>query len=525
MYKSKDTLEQRWTQLEAKRHSLLARCETYARYTIPSLFPPAGSNNAGSELLGTNDNIGARCLNHLSNKVVTTLFRPQGPFFRLALGAAQKKIIRLAMGEKVEPKELADQMAKVEASLNEVEQEATERQDMVSYRPQATMASKLLVCTGNALMYHPEEGDVQVFTLRDYCVVRDLAGVCIEIVTREMKAFETFHPDVQVQLRAWKKKGQKDYQDTDDITIYTQIRLEDDGKYHVKQEAGCVELDIGSVFYPRDKLRWVPLTWNLSRGEDYGRGLVEEYAPTFHALEVYNQSLINIAGIMGDIKFLVNPASLVDVIALNNSKAGSYHSGKEGDVTAIETNKQNDAQFIFSMIERLERQLAQAFLLNSSMVRDAERVTTEEIRMIANELETSNGGVYSRLALQWQVPTANILLDDIQFDGSQWGITPKIITGMDSLSRQGEMDNLRMFVADLAMLEAVPEDIRAAIDPTKFATFCATQRQVDYSKFLFTEAQLQQRAQQQQDMLREQEQMKASGAVAAEAGKAAVQGS
>lgn len=517
------TLEQRWTLLEIKKNQLMSRCETYARYTIPSLFPSASSSTTqNAELLGTNDSIGARCVNHLSNKVVTTLFRPQGPFFRLRVGAQQKQMIAAAL-QTDDKAAVAEALQLVEQELSQVEQMAVERQDMVAYRPAATMAAKLLVTTGNAMMYHPEKGSVQVFSLRDYCVVRDIAGEVIEIMTREEKAFETFHPDVQIQLRAFKRRGQKEYEDADNIKVYTRIKLEDDGKYHVTQEACCVELDIGSVFYPKDKLRWVPLTWSLARGEDYGRGLVEEYASTFHALEVYNQSLINIAGIMGDIKFLVNPASVVDVVRLNNSPAGSYHSGREGDVTAIETKKQNDAQFILLMIERLEKQLSQAFLLNSSMIRDAERVTTEEIRLVANELETSNGGVYSRLALQWQVPTANILLDDVDFDAQSIGVMPQIITGMDSLSRQGELDNIRMFISDMAMLDAVPEEFRAAIDPLKFAAVIGTARQVDYSKFLYTQEQMAMRAEQQQKMMVAQEQAKAQGAVAAEAGKAAVQ--
>ena len=86
------SLEQRWTFLDAKKSTLLSRCETYARWTIASLFPPANTQNTeGAELLGTNDSIGARCVNHLSNKVVTTLFRPQGAFFRLHL---PRKVIK-----------------------------------------------------------------------------------------------------------------------------------------------------------------------------------------------------------------------------------------------------------------------------------------------------------------------------------------------------------------------------------------------------------------------------------------------
>jgi hypothetical protein len=516
------TLEQRWTLLNAKKSTLLSRCETYARWTIASLFPPDSANIEGSELLGTNDSIGARCVNHLSNKVVTTLFRPQGAFFRLHL---PKKVIKeVAMAAGMDDKaEVAAAVEKIEQELADTEAEATDRQDMVEYRPNATMASQLLICTGNALMYHPPKGPVQVYTVRDYCVVRDLSGTVIEILLREQKAFETFSKNVQDQLRAL-KKGTTDYDDASNVTIYTHVEYKEDGKFHVHQEADGVKLEIGTVFYPRKTLPWVVLTWKLARGEDYGRGLVEEYSGTFHSLEVYHQSLINIAGIMGDIKFLVNPASLVDVERLNNSPSGSYHSGRADDVTAIETKKQSDAQFILGMIERQEKNLAQAFLLNSSMTRNAERVTAEEIRMVANELETSNGGVYSRLALQWQVPTAHILLAQIEFDGSAYGIEPKIITGMDSLSRQGEMDNLRQFITDLTLLDAVPEDIRAGIDPLKFMAHVGTARQVDYSKFLYTRAEMQQRQQAEAQAVAQQEAIKANGTVAAAAGVEAVKG-
>lgn len=516
------TLEQRWTFLDAKKSTLLSRCETYARWTIASLFPPANSlNTEGAELLGTNDSIGARCVNHLSNKVVTTLFRPQGAFFRLHLPRKVIKEVALAAGMD-DKAEVAAAVEKIEEELADTEAEATDHQDMVEYRPNATNAAQLLIATGNALVYHPKEGPVHVYSVRDYCVVRDLSGTVIEILTREQKAFETFSDKVQDQLRTVKKDHH--YEDNSNVTIYTSICFKD-GKFYVTQEADCgVKLDIGEVFYPRKTLPWVVLTWKLARGEDYGRGLVEEYAGTFHSLEVYHQSLINIAGIMGDIKFLVNPASLVDVQRLNNSPPGSYHSGREGDVAAIETKKQQDAQFILGMIERQEKNLAQAFLLNSSMTRDAERVTAEEIRMVANELETSNGGVYSRLALQWQVPTAHILLDQIGFTGAQYKIEPKIITGMDSLSRQGEMDNLRQFISDLTLLEAVPEDIRAGIDPLKFMAHVGTARQVDYSKFLYTRAEMQQRQQAEQNALAQQEAMKANGTVAAAAGVEAVKG-
>jgi hypothetical protein len=517
----KGSLQHRWDQLDGKKTSLKTRSEQYARWTLPFLFPEQTGTADTSERQLSNDSIGARSVNHLSNKVVTTLFRPQGPFFRLTLGQEQqKKIAALTQGS--DQAAVAELTSKIDKELNATEREAMEYLDMVAYRPQATVAAQLLIATGNALVYHPEGKPVQVYNLRDYCVVRDLSGVVIEIMTRECKAFETFHPDVQMLLRT---KKSTDYEDSTDVIVYTQIKLHDDGKFYAKQEAGFVELDTKGASWPRDVLPWIPLTWTLVRGEDYGRGLVEDYAGAFHAIEVLTQSLINLAAIMGDIKFLVNPASLIDVVALNHSEAGSYHSGKEGDVTAVKMDKFNDANFIVTMIERYEKQIAQAFLLNSTLTRNAERVTAEEIRLQANELEMSVGGIYSRLALQWQKPTAYITLDHIKFSGVHQGIKPQIITGMDSLSRQGELENVVQWLNSLGLLNNVPEDVRGVIDPLKFAAYMATNLQVEHNKFLYTQEQLQARSQQQQVLLAQQEQMKAAGAVAQEAGKAAVQGS
>lgn len=518
----KGSLQHRWDQLDGKKRSLKTRSEQYAKWTLPFLFPEDTVTQDASERQLSNDSIGARSVNHLSNKVVTTLFRPQGPFFRLTLSQEQQKKIR-ALTEGQDKAAIAELTTKIDNELLATEKEAMEYLDMVAYRPQATLAAQLLIATGNALAYHPEGKPVQVYNLRDYCVVRDLSGVVIEIMTRECKAFETFHPDVQALLRTKKTDGS--YEDTTEIVVYTQIKLHEDGKFHAKQEAGFVEIDTKGASWPRDVLPWIPLTWTLVRGEDYGRGLVEDYAGAFHAIEVLTQSLINLAAVMGDLKFLVNPASLIDVKALNDSPPGSYHSGKEGDITSVKMDKFNDANFIVTMIERYEKQIAQAFLLNSTLTRNAERVTAEEIRLQANELEMSVGGIYSRLAMQWQKPTAYITLDHIKFEGVHQGIKPQIITGMDSLSRQGELENVVQWLNSLSLLNNVPEDMRGVIDPLKFAAYMATNLQVEHNKFLFTEEQLRQKAEQNQQMLAQQEQFKAAGAVAQEAGKAAVQGS
>ena len=495
--RTQNDLKLRWEYLDGLKKPILALAEEYSQWTLPYVFPATGSENV--ELQLSKDSIGAQAVNHLANKVVSVLFPPQRMFFRLHVSEEMKQMAEAALSQAGAPSvedakhQVSKAMVAVESALSSAEKKAQDYLDMVQYRPQAVNAAKLLIITGNALEYHPEGRPVQIYNLRDYCVVRDLSGEPIEFMTKESKTFETFHPDIQVQLRALGlgPKHKQEYTDKSEVTIYTQIKLEEDGKFHIYQAGDNIALDTDGAFYTKDELPWIALTWNLVRGEDYGRGLVADYAGAFHAVNVLSGSLLNLAAIMGDIKFLVSPTSLVDVPALNRAAPGTYHAGKEGDVTAIQLNKVSDAQFISAMIERYERQIAQAFLLNSALTRDAERVTAEEIRAQANELETSNGGIYSRLAGTWQVQLANIVLKQTNFEGLNMGIIPQIVTGMDSLSRAGELDNLRMFFADLGMLNAVPEDIRMALDVPALIGVIGTNRQVDYQKFTKTAQQMQ----------------------------------
>src|SRR5690606_19410025 len=85
-----NSIEARFNQLDGQRSTILTNCEQYAEWTLPYLFPRDYTNTETVELQNPPDSIGARGVNHLANKVTTTLFRPQGPFFKLKLGATAK---------------------------------------------------------------------------------------------------------------------------------------------------------------------------------------------------------------------------------------------------------------------------------------------------------------------------------------------------------------------------------------------------------------------------------------------------
>lgn len=501
------SIKSRFEALDADRNPQLRRTELYSAWTLPYILPE--TNTKQDEIQGNLDSIGAQATNHLSNLIAETVFSPQRSFFRLELTDAMKA--QLVPNDQ----NGAAALQEIDAELSKVEQSAMKRLVKIGYRTAAVLALKNLIVTGNGLVYHPEGEKAQVYNFRDWVCVRDISGFPVEMVTRDCKALETFSPEIQEALLRTGRFRTGLYQN---VTIYTRIWFMG-GKYHVRQAADNINLDTYAV-YPKHLCPWLPLTWNLIRGENYGRGLVEDFAGAFHAVTMLTDALTRGACIAADIKFLVHPASGLDVEELNKAVTGSYHLGKEGDITTPELRKQNDFQLASALLERFSREISRAFMMQQGTTRDAERVTAVEIRRDALELERSFGGIYSRFAEEWQSPLARILLDDMDIHlGQEKALEPVIVTGLDSLSRNGEMDNLQQFLADLGMLDQIPEDARREISMSRFMMKVGSARGVDYASILKTPQEKQQELQQQMALQQQLMQQQTNQQVQAEVGK------
>ena len=77
-----ETVAQVYDTLNQFKSSIVERCEGYAEWTLPSIFPREG-NNESDELQYDVQSFGAQAVNHLSNKLMIGLFNPSKSFFRL----------------------------------------------------------------------------------------------------------------------------------------------------------------------------------------------------------------------------------------------------------------------------------------------------------------------------------------------------------------------------------------------------------------------------------------------------------
>jgi hypothetical protein len=150
----------------------------------------------------------------------------------------------------------------------------------------------------------------------------------------------------------------------------------------------------------------------------------------------------------------------------------------------------SDFQFVEKIMDTYGRRIGAAFLLNTQVTRDAERVTAAEIQLQANELESSLGGVYSRLAEEMQQPLARQLLATV--DSELKDIEPVILTGIESLSRNSEHEQMMLFLNDLTIFNTIPEAMLARIKVGDMAKILATNRGIEHDKFMMTDKEVKQ---------------------------------
>lgn len=457
------------------REEVMHRCERYAGWTIPSVFPEDNLIE-DDELQLDYQSVGAQAVTNLSNKIMMALFQPSRPFFRMNLSPEQLAEVQATGVDD----------AKIEAALAEAERTAMKNLNATNARIIMHEVIQHLIITGNSLFYMPKDmkEPMCAYSLRDYSIKRDLRGRPVKIIIRETKSVSGLSDELQAIAVS------NGYMEDDDVSIYTGIQKVDDDKFMVWQELEDLCYCHKKVgVYSKSELPWIPLTWNLARGKDYGTGLVELYAGDFHKLSTLADAINDYTVVMTDVKNLVNPAGMTDPRELSEAPSGAYVHGREQDIFVHQPQVANVSDFLTNQFEATARRIGAAFLLNTAVTRDAERVTAAEIRMQAQELESSLGGVYTRLATELQLPLAKRLLRNL--DPMFKDIEPVIVTGLESLSRNSELDNVRAFMQDMVVLSDVPDEVKLWMNFGNVIAVLGAGHGVDYKKFLKSEAQVQ----------------------------------
>jgi hypothetical protein len=376
-------------------------------------------------------------------------------------------------------------------------------------RVPAFEALKQLILSGNALAYLPPEGGMKVFRLDRFVVRRDTMGSVLEIIVREDVSRESLPLKVQAILTTQAQasnSGASDpagnsNADAGDVALYTWVRLcPDTDCWLVHQEIGGIIVPNSTGQYPKDKSPWMPLRWAKVDNEDYGRGYIEEYLGDLKSLESLSKSIIQASAAAAKILFLVNPNGTTNAKQIAEAPSGAVRAGNAADVTVLQMNKYADLRIAKETIDLITQRLSFAFLLNTSVQRSGERVTAEEIRFMAGELEDALGGVYSVLTQEFQLPLIKRFIFVMERAKELPKLphdlmTPTITTGMEALGRGQDMNRLQTFVQ---ALQPLGPTALARIKMGDLITRIGTSLSIDMDGLVMTDDEFQQQQQQEQ---------------------------
>jgi hypothetical protein len=477
------TAKTRFTKLDGRRDQVLQRGRDCADLTIPALMPPDGSDE-NTNLPTPYQSLGSRGVNNLASKLRLALFPPGQPFFRFQVDGDTLDMIAQAQPQ------AADQ---VESVMQQLENEALDELEQGNDSVILHAGIKQLITVGNVLLHMPKDDSSRVFRLQNYVVVRDAAGNWFEIVAREIVSKYTLPEGVVVSVN--------DSEDDDeDVTIYTHVKKEGD-KAVWYQEVDEQEIAGSRGQSDYENCPYIPLRWAALENENYGRGHCEEYLGDLRSLEDLSKDLVAFSAAAAKVLFLDRPNSTTDLKALQDADSGEFVEGNIEDIGVLQLNKYHDFQVTKSQIDDLSLRLSHAFLLTTGTVRDAERVTAEEIRMQAQELEDVLGGVYTVLAAELQQKVVRRLIERLKSKGRfptlpKGTVNPVIVTGFEALGRGHELNKLRAYFQDGVAMYG--DSFMDEFNASAVADRLATHHNVDVDALRKTPEQKQQEAAMQQ---------------------------
>lgn len=427
-----------YEKLVADRAPYETRAENCAQYTIPALFPKA-SDNASTDYTTPWQAVGARGLNNLASKLMLALF-PLAPWMRLTVSEFQAKQL------------LADPagLAKVDEGLSMVERILMAFMESNSYRPTFFEALKQLIVAGNCLLFISEPEDSKfnppkLYKLSQYVCQRDPFGNVLQVVTVDKVAYAALPEDVRGTLDG-------DREPDEEVEVYTHIYLDDEsGDFLSYQEIDGNEVEGTEGQYPATACPWIPVRYVKMDGEHYGRSHCEEYLGDLRSLENLTESMVKFAMISSKVIGLVNPNGITQVRRLVKAQTGDFVPGRKQDIEFLQLEKSADFSVAKNVADAIESRLSYCFMLNSAVQRSGERVTAEEIRYVAGELEDTLGGVYSILSQELQLPIVRVLLVQLQAtsmipDLPKEAVEPTVSTGLEALGRGHDLDKLTRFI-------------------------------------------------------------------------------
>lgn len=448
-------LKERYTLLMRHRECALRTAREVAALTLPAIAPPEGWNEE-TPLLQPYQSFTSRCVTSLATRIALALLPPGFSGFRMTLST---QIVQ-EMGGKV-----TDQ---VEEYLQLCEVLAATAMLQKQWRTVTNMAMQYLIIAGNVGEMHDDSDHLFLYPIEQYVVVRGLNGLPIEWMTHdtiyEEQLSERLHAIYNSSQSASRTPAQGAPSGrSKGIDLFTRGEFLSN-RWVVTQELNGVPTSDPRTYdrSPFRAYRWSPIA-----RRDWARGKGEEHFGDLKAYDALSAAELDQAAMAARNFVRISPTAVGGVNLrrrIEKARNGDTVLANEGEVGLVSFTNPLSYQLIAGSLANRKQELGASFLLTSSTVRDAERVTREEIIRNAQDIEHTLGGVYSHLSTEMQQDRIETLIDNMmrrnEFPKVPNGtIRPTVTAGLEALDRQQDLTRVLQFTQ---VVQGLPPQVSMA---------------------------------------------------------------
>ena len=455
------TAQSLYDSLLSERNQWLDRARRSASLTIPYLIPRSNtptSDNTDAYRLPWNG-IGQRGCNNLAAKLLMAILPPTEAFFRFTLDPVEMEKMESELTEQgLPPEEVGSAKSEIELALNKLELSVLRSIETSNDRVVVHEAIMHLLVAGNVLMYVGEDG-LRCYHLNRYVLMRDPVGDPLLAVTCERIAISQLPESIREQLEEDKDEYKGIVDDNDPINtsgeadnaidVYTCVKWSANS-VEWWQEINNKEIEGTRGVSKKSTSPWLPLRMSRIDASSYGPGYIESAAVAdLQTAEALSQAVAECALVSAQVKHLVKPSGVTNAKGLAEAPNGAYVPGNPDDVFTVRTDKGSDINVAFTALQRIEQRLAASFML--AEMRDAERVTAEEVRITALQTETSLGNVYAILTSEFQAPyirrKLELYMRQANMERLPEGLVqPMVSVGLSAVGRGNDLEKTARFI-------------------------------------------------------------------------------
>lgn len=443
------TAANRYNTLEGIRMPYQFRAIRQASLTLPNLFRIIGANGTTDEITAW-QSYGAECVNSLVSKLLLTIFPPDVPFIKLNPTKDTLKDL-----QKLPPDQRAMIKQAIDKGLAEAEQEFAQGVSEDGDSAMIALCIKNLIVGGNYCIQFYKDGTCRGIPFIHWVCQRDKQGNLIEFCIRDQLVRDSLPEDIKGMLAqkdpiAFKGETLNPGAGQSEVMVFTYGRWMGN-KWTVYQECEGYVVPQTEWTYTREALPFMFIPFSLLDGEHYGRSYCEDFEGDFQTLDGLEQSITEGTAAAARFITLVKPGGVTNKRILAEAQNGDVITGDADEVHTLEANKNEDFQAGINRIEAKEERLGKAFLL-ADQVRDAERVTAEEIQLYTKQLQDALGGLYTMLVPNLQAPYATLKMAGLQRNGRMVylpkdSVKRSLVTGAAALGRAQAAQNLDALIA------------------------------------------------------------------------------